>query len=78
MLVHSQMRQELVDFRLTHLRRVTLPVEEDEPPDPGHVGLLSARAVMSGTDGLADSVEELGVRVSCLKVLRFCDCHGTK
>src|SRR3972149_4126193 len=83
--VYGQMRQELVDFRLPHLHRVTLPVEEDEPPDPCHVGLLSTRAVMFGTEGLMDSVAELGVRGCSLRGLRFVrwlpivqDARGTK
>jgi hypothetical protein len=37
-------------------------VEENEAPDPGDVRLLGAAAEVAGAQGLADTVEETGLR----------------
>src|SRR5438552_10694446 len=42
----------------SQLGRVTLSVEEDVAPNPGDVRLFIAAAVVTGADGLTDSVEE--------------------
>lgn len=39
-LANGQVGQKLVDLGLTHLRRVTLLVKENEAPDPANVGFL--------------------------------------
>ena len=40
---------------------MSLVVEKDKPLDPTNIRLLCFGAEMSGTDGLTDAVEELGL-----------------
>ena len=54
-------RQEQSDLRATHLLGTPLAVEENELPNPCHIGLLSAAAVMPGADRLSDEVEQSGL-----------------
>src|SRR5262249_5822268 len=52
------MVQEGDDLRLAHLQRMPLAVEQDESPDPVHVGLLGADAVMQAPGRGTDLVKE--------------------
>ena len=65
-LFNRQMGQVGVDFGFGHLRRMALVMEKDKPLDPMAIGLLGSSAVMAGTEGFAQTVEEL----------RFCGGHG--
>jgi hypothetical protein len=58
-LPNGQVREERVDFPLTHLRGVAHLVEVDEAPDPPTVGLYRARAVVTGAQGLPELVQQL-------------------
>lgn len=58
--VGSQTGEEAGNLRLAHLRWVALVMEEDKPLDPADVGFLCFIAVLPGTDGLSDLVEEPG------------------
>jgi hypothetical protein len=60
--LNGERGQECGDFRGAHLRRMTLAVEEDVALDPVDIGLLGASAVVAGLDGVADAVEEAGLR----------------
>ena len=60
--LNSERGQECGDFRGAHFRRMTLAVEEYVALDPVDIGLLSASAVVAGLDGVADAVEEAGLR----------------
>jgi hypothetical protein len=42
---------------------MTLAIEEDVAPDPRHVRLLRATAVVAGSNGVADSIQETGLRI---------------
>ena len=44
--LNGQMTQERSELRGPHVARVSLAVKEDEAPDPLHVRLLRAEAVM--------------------------------
>ncbi len=59
--IHGEMGEELPDFFYSHLRWVTLPVEEDEAPDPVRVSLLGAQAQVSEARDGADAFEESGL-----------------
>ena len=59
--IDRERREELRDFRGAHLGGGALVVEDDETPDPGDVRLLSATAEVTGSQGLADAVEETGL-----------------
>jgi hypothetical protein len=41
---------------------MALAVKEDAPADPGDIGLLGARAVVPGPEGLAHAVEQAWLR----------------
>lgn len=41
-----------------HIRRVSLPMEQDERPDPAQIGLLRADAVVAGPDRVTHPVEK--------------------
>src|ERR1700730_3083831 len=60
--IDRQGREELRHLGCAHLRGMPFVVEEDEAPDPGDVRLLGAAAHMAGAQGLADTVEEAGLR----------------
>jgi len=53
--------QEPRDLGRAQLDGMALAVEEDEPADPGNVGLLGPAAVMTGAQGLANAVEQTGL-----------------
>jgi hypothetical protein len=57
------MRQEGVDLRLAHLGRRPDILEEDEALDPVAVRLLGPAAVVTGAEGVTQTVEELGLAV---------------
>jgi len=60
--LNGERGQECGDLRGAHLRRMTLAVEEDVALDPVHVGFLSAPTVAAGLDGVADAIEQAGLR----------------
>jgi len=53
------MRQELVDLILTQYGRMTLFVEENETPDPGHIDLFSSSAIMPGAQSISYAIQEI-------------------
>ena len=53
----GQRAQEPRDLRRPHLRRVALVVEQDEAPDPAHVGLLGTQAAVTCAQRGADPIE---------------------
>ena len=55
--VHCQVRQKFHDLQRPHLVRVSHMVEEDEPPNPAHVGGLGSKAVVAQSDGGSDAIE---------------------
>lgn len=59
--IHGEMGEELPDFFYSHLRRVALPVEENEPPDPVRVSLLGSQAQVAEARDGADAFEESGL-----------------
>jgi hypothetical protein len=64
LLLDGQRAQELRDLGRSHLRGVTLAVEEDIAPDPGDGGLLGATAVVPSPDGFSHAVEQSSFRRS--------------
>lgn len=56
---HGERGQESLDLGFPQLRRMAATVEDDEAPDPAHVGLLRARAVMSRAKRGPHPIEEL-------------------
>jgi hypothetical protein len=60
--LNGERGQEGGDLCGTHLGGVALAVEEDVALDPVDVRLLGAPAVLAGLDGLADAIEEAGLR----------------
>ena len=62
LVLHGERGQESRDLGGPHLGGVPLALEEDEPPDPVDVGFLGPAAVVPGTDGLANPIEESGGR----------------
>ena len=62
----GEVREEGVDLDVAHVLRVTLAVEEDEAPDPAHVGLLGPVRVVPCPQRRADAVEQArGLRIGC-------------
>jgi len=53
----GQRAQEPRDLGRAHLRRVALVVEQDEAPDPAHVGLLGTQAAVTGAQRGADPIQ---------------------
>lgn len=49
------------DLLGSHVRRVPLPVKEDEASDPADVSLLRSAAVVPGPDRVPNLVEKLGL-----------------
>jgi len=49
-------------MRARPLHWMTLAVEEDVALNPVHVGFLSAPTVVAGLDGVADAIEQAGLR----------------
>ena len=62
--LHGQMGQKRLHLGRPHLRRMPLPVEQDEPSDPIDVGLLGADAVVQPPDDAADLIEQPGLAPS--------------
>jgi hypothetical protein len=56
--VHRKPGQEPLDLQGAHLGRMTLPVEEDEPPDPADVGLFRPAAVVTDPERRAHAIEK--------------------
>jgi len=56
---HCQVSEEGPDFGSAHVPGVTFAVEENEAPDPIHVGLLGAERGVFATDGVTNLVKEL-------------------
>ncbi len=61
--LHSQVRQEGVVLRLSHLGGVADMAEEDDPRHPVPVALLGPWAVVAGTKSVAEAAEELGLAI---------------
>ena len=59
--LHGQMGQKRLHLGRTHLCRMPLPVEQDEPSDPIDVGQLGADAVVQPPDDAADLIEQPGL-----------------
>jgi hypothetical protein len=55
------MGQEGGDFRLTHLRRMTFTVKEDEALYPLYIGLFRANTVMLHANDITNLVEQAGL-----------------
>ncbi len=55
------MGEELPDLFYSHLLRMALALEEDEPLDPVRVSLLGAQAQVSEARDIADAFEEFGL-----------------
>lgn len=83
--ISSQVGQELSDFGLAHLLRVSLPVEEDEPPVPVKVCFLCPERQVPASDFVPELVKKLWLekgsrifvrahRFSCL-IRRKCRDH---
>jgi hypothetical protein len=53
--------EELTTLCLSHLCRVTLLMEKDEPLDPADMRLFRSIAIVSSTDSLPHLVEQLGL-----------------
>jgi len=53
----GQRAQEPRDLGRAHLRGLALVVEQDEAPDPAHVGLLGAQAAVAGAQRGADPIQ---------------------
>lgn len=58
--IHRQMRQECPNLSRTHFHRVPLVVKQDEPLDPGNIGLLRAISQMFDSAGVGDLVKKPG------------------
>ncbi len=56
--VHSQVRQERPHLVGSHLTRVPLVVEQDEPLDPADVGLFPAVGKALDPAGVGDLIEK--------------------
>jgi len=55
---HGEVVQEVANLGAAKLPRVPLPVEQDEAPDPVHIGLLGAEAVVPHPDRRSNLVEK--------------------
>ncbi len=53
-----QMRQEAIDFGLTHFSRMAFSLKEDKPSDPGRAGLFRSAIVVSGSQGVSHVQQE--------------------
>lgn len=77
MLFDGQMRQELVDLLLAHFCRMAFSVEEDESPDPGHIGLFRSSAVVPRAQSISHSFQEIqlmGMRESVVEAAPYHRC----
>ena len=54
-----KIREELTDFGLTHLQRMSLSMKKNELPGPEHIGILGADAVMQSANTIPHLVEKL-------------------
>ena len=57
-MLHGEIAQKCGELRRAHLARVALAVKQDEAPDPLHIRLFSADAVVPNPDHLAHLVQQ--------------------
>jgi hypothetical protein len=67
--IDSEMRQESLDLGSSKHARMTLLVEQDEPPNPLRVRMLRARAVVTEPNRNPDLVEEARARARFGRVI---------
>ena len=58
-LPYGQMRQKPVDLHLAYSGRVAFSMKENEPFDPGQVGLFRSATVVSRSEDVSHSQKEL-------------------
>jgi hypothetical protein len=61
--LHGQVGQEPLDLRFAHFLGVPLAMKQDVAPDPIHVGLLGADAVVLEADFCTNLIEQFGLDI---------------
>src|SRR2546428_4675034 len=57
---HGEGREKLLHFGGTHHLRMPFVMEQDEPPDPLHIGVFRAETIVLGADGHTHLLQEPG------------------